>query len=374
MATVLLTPAVVVAATLPTVSGFGCTAQTGFMVLCRWDSAGADARYEISWRRADGTGATRSTEETSIRFGPGGSGTYEYRARAVNGQGEGRYTSWVSVQTKPPLSSSSSAVADAVQVGYGSADAQKYWAVLPEATRGKRPAVVVLHGGYWVGGNATGNSYQVNQRLYEGGIPSFAVDYRLAQDAPWPAQRDDALDALADIKGKAVKFGIDPDRICVVGASAGGHIALAVASFGSGAAHVACAVAYSPPVDMQLIRTERPVVTGTPTAVQERQIKLADAVETLLAQENPDSCGSRCRSATPPYTATEDDAPALIFAGQNEWLNPEHARRYAAGYRQVPGVEVVVQELPGDTRHSLDYVDEWDGVWAQTLAWFNEQT
>jgi acetyl esterase/lipase len=91
-----------------------------------------------------------------------------------------------------------------------------------------RPAVVMIHGGYWRFGDR--QAYAGPCRMAAGeGIVSATIDYRLADGDPhhyWPAQAVDAQLAVRWLRAHAAEFGIDPSHICAMGDSAGGQIAL----------------------------------------------------------------------------------------------------------------------------------------------------
>lgn len=97
-----------------------------------------------------------------------------------------------------------------------------------------RPAVVMIHGGYWTVGSR--EAYAAPCRMAAGeGIVAATIDYRLANGDPhhyWPAQAVDAQLAVRWLRSHASEFGINPSRICVMGDSAGGHIALFLGAVG----------------------------------------------------------------------------------------------------------------------------------------------
>src|SRR5262249_37667916 len=51
-----------------------------------------------------------------------------------------------------------------------------------------------------------------------------SIGYRLSQHAKFPAQIEDCKAALRWLRANAKKYGLDPDRVGVWGASAGGHL------------------------------------------------------------------------------------------------------------------------------------------------------
>jgi acetyl esterase/lipase len=95
-------------------------------------------------------------------------------------------------------------------------------------SRRPAPAVVVLHGGSWQHGDST-QLPALNRYLAARGYVVAAINYRLLPDHPFPAARDDLLAAIAYLKANAAGMGIDPDRIVLLGRSAGGQLALLVA-------------------------------------------------------------------------------------------------------------------------------------------------
>lgn len=90
------------------------------------------------------------------------------------------------------------------------------------------PAVIVIHGGAWMGGNRK-EMDGICRLLTERGLAAVNVSYRLAPKDKWPAMIDDVQAAVRYVRGNAVKLGIDPKRIGATGASAGGHLALLLA-------------------------------------------------------------------------------------------------------------------------------------------------
>lgn len=87
-----------------------------------------------------------------------------------------------------------------------------------------RPVIVWIHGGGWHAGNRYSGLVQCSYMAQRGYVCA-SIDYRLSQDAVWPAQIDDCRLAIRFLKANAAKFGIDSSRIGVWGESAGGHLA-----------------------------------------------------------------------------------------------------------------------------------------------------
>jgi len=92
---------------------------------------------------------------------------------------------------------------------------------------GGAPAILYIHGGCLMYGSRSGiNPEQLN--LYrDAGFTVIAIDYRLAPESKVPAIIEDLVDAFSWVGATGPDlFGIDPQRIAVVGHSAGGYLAL----------------------------------------------------------------------------------------------------------------------------------------------------
>jgi acetyl esterase/lipase len=90
---------------------------------------------------------------------------------------------------------------------------------------GPAPAVVVVHGGAWVFGDpsqAAGNALHFARR----GISTVSISYRLAPAHRFPAPLDDVRRGLRYVRAHAAEMGIDPERLALLGLSAGAHLAL----------------------------------------------------------------------------------------------------------------------------------------------------
>ncbi|KAM3592893.1 uncharacterized protein V6R79_001234 [Siganus canaliculatus] len=101
--------------------------------------------------------------------------------------------------------------------------------------RGKqlKRGVIYFHGGGWALGSGRMRSYDLLCRKMAQDLDAvvMSVDYRLAPEAVFPEQYHDALAASRAFLSPHVleRYGIDPERLCVSGDSAGGNLAAAVA-------------------------------------------------------------------------------------------------------------------------------------------------
>ncbi|MBI5533877.1 MAG: alpha/beta hydrolase [Deltaproteobacteria bacterium] len=184
---------------------------------------------------------------------------------------------------------------------------------LPAGSDTGLPAVVLIHGGGWWFGDKNGMDGPA-RRLARSGWVTASVDYRLVPDGAFPKDFQDCQCAIAFLRAHAEEYRLDPNRIAVLGYSAGGHLAslLGVASDhpelmtdcqAAGAkpvARPASVIDGAGPTDMRMFGDVRAVVTymgGT-------------------AAENPHGYDL----ASPIYHVRPGEPPFLIIHGQSDWI------------------------------------------------------
>jgi acetyl esterase/lipase len=91
------------------------------------------------------------------------------------------------------------------------------------------PALIVIHGGGWRNGEPGGWFAPHNRYFASQGYTVFDVEYRLSGVAKWPAQLDDVKAAIEWVKAHAGEYQVNPQRIALLGRSAGAHLALMAA-------------------------------------------------------------------------------------------------------------------------------------------------
>ena len=95
----------------------------------------------------------------------------------------------------------------------------------------KAPALVALHGGGWQAGDRAYYKYW-GPFLARNGFALFTIEYRLGKAGVYPAAVYDVKAAVQFVRARAAEFAIDPDRIGVMGDSAGGYLAAMLALAG----------------------------------------------------------------------------------------------------------------------------------------------
>lgn len=99
---------------------------------------------------------------------------------------------------------------------------------IPRNIRKPAPLLVFIHGGAWKGGKRSDYLIYLVDFAKRGYITA-TVSYRLLKDGPYPACAEDITDAVRWFFRNGEKYGYDPDRVALIGGSAGAHLALLAA-------------------------------------------------------------------------------------------------------------------------------------------------
>ncbi|WP_304186746.1 alpha/beta hydrolase [Phenylobacterium aquaticum] len=99
----------------------------------------------------------------------------------------------------------------------------------PKGATGPLPCIFHIHGGGYVTGSATGNEAAHRPMAAELGCCIVSVEYRLAPETRFPGAIEDCYAALGWVFAQAGELGVDPARVGIMGESAGGGLAAALA-------------------------------------------------------------------------------------------------------------------------------------------------
>lgn len=99
----------------------------------------------------------------------------------------------------------------------------------PPVKTGGLPALLWIHGGGYILGDAEQDEPLTRRLCLQGGCVVVSVDYRLAPENPFPAAIEDCYAALTWLASHVGELGIDGGKIGIGGASAGGGLAAGLA-------------------------------------------------------------------------------------------------------------------------------------------------
>ncbi len=234
------------------------------------------------------------------------------------------------------LALSCAALALALAPGAGAADAARHLTDLVYATvNGKPlgldihlpggvahpPLLIFVHGGAWT----TGSKAQYPTFLLARGFAVASLDFRSSNEAPFPADVLDIKAGIRYLRAKAALYGYRADRIAIVGASSGGHLAALVGVTGGlpaleGAegdyphesSSIQAIVSYFGASDLTTILAQ-----STPAGLAVRE----PALKRLLGAA-PDQVPELARLASPVFQVTRNAPPILLLHGDQDTQMP----------------------------------------------------
>ena len=201
---------------------------------------------------------------------------------------------------------------------------------LPDEPSGK-PAALVIHGGGW---NAMDKKSitPVSLLLVECGYAVFSVNYRLLDNAPWPACGEDCLAAAKFLLNSIhpTMKRLDCSSILIAGASAGGHLAMWT-GLHLVPEKVRAILSIAGPSDLALYF--------------ENPQKWEDSRKKFFGKEEVTE--QDLLSASPVHSVRPGAPPLLCIHSTNDKLVPiEHSRRIVGRYREA-GSRAFLASFPG---------------------------
>ena len=113
-----------------------------------------------------------------------------------------------------------------LHIPYAAVSPSQYLDLYLPNTPGKKPLLVLVHGGGFLYGDSQTRQTEWMYRYFrQQGYVCASLNYRLAQEAPWPAAIEDVKAAVRFLRANAASYGIDENRIAIWGESAGGYLA-----------------------------------------------------------------------------------------------------------------------------------------------------
>jgi len=218
------------------------------------------------------------------------------------------------------------------------------------ATDEECPLLVHVHGGGWATGNRVWDAE--GRRHAEMGIAAATVDYRLSGTATYPAAVRDVVAAVTWLRRDAADAaGIDPDRVVLIGESAGAHLSALVGTAPD-------VEAFHPPgVDPVADDVDGVVgISGIYHLTEEGtdDEPLTNAFFGCTGSE----CPERYREGSPATHVDADSPPTLLYHGTEDGVVPYRASTMYRDDLQAAGVPATLITGEGGA-HVTPYEDPW---------------
>jgi len=220
-----------------------------------------------------------------------------------------------------------------------------------------RPAVIVVHGGGWRSGERS-DFPSWDAWLADAGYVVFDIDYRLSPPPSWQGAPADVACAVGWVKENSARYGVDPERVALLGRSAGAQLALLTAytegravpapgcyARGDQDTGVAAVAAFYPPTDLSRLS----------------QAGYLGGVDRFLGGSLR-AVPARYRQLSPVSRVDPGDPPTfLAHGGSDRIVPPEESEALARRLREA-GVPERPVELPW-ANHTFDFL--WGGWGSQ---------
>jgi acetyl esterase/lipase len=223
---------------------------------------------------------------------------------------------------------------------------------------GKYPGIVAIYGGGWQSGNPMQNA-DFNRYMAFRGYTVFAIDYRHAPRYRFPDQLDDVRAAQRFIQKYAAEYETDPERIALLGRSAGGHLAMLTA-YQPDALPVRAVVNYYGPFNLTQGYKEPP----NPDPLNVR------AVLSAFLGGSPDRLPQQYAKASPVSYVTHPLPPTLLVHGSRDHIvEMRFARDMYQRLRSADSIGVLL-EIPW-AEHAFDSI--FHGLSNQLALYYTER-
>lgn len=225
--------------------------------------------------------------------------------------------------------------------------------------------VIWIHGGGWM----SGDENNVNQAigLACSGFAVASIDYRLSDEAIFPAQIQDVKSAVRFLRANAASYQLDPGRFAAFGSSAGGHLAALLGTSGGvpafedaalGNAGVSSAVQavvdWYGPTDFARMDSQLSA-QGCPG---QGHHSAADSAESLVlgCQVGTAACAAANAAASPMTYVDANDPPFLVIHGTADCTVPRAQSADLAGSLRAASVCVSERSLVGAGHGGPDWL------------------
>jgi len=206
-----------------------------------------------------------------------------------------------------------------------------------------RPAVVIIHGGGWRGGDKRAHIWARYPLEYAArDFVAVSINYRLVPDDPFPACIEDVKTAVRWLRAHADEYNIDVNRIGAYGNSAGAHLALMLALSGPDPM-----LEGDGPHRDQSSRVQAAVASASPTDLAGWSSRSGSV--SMLLTGNAEDHEARARLASPLHHVAGDAPPILLIHGTDDTTVPyDQPRRLMQALIEAGATDVAFRSYPGD--------------------------
>jgi acetyl esterase/lipase len=201
-------------------------------------------------------------------------------------------------------------------IAYGNDPRQTLDIYAPTAGRDRSdslPVIIFFYGGNWSDGTRAGYSF-VGRAFAARHFITVIPDYRLVPTVRYPAFVEDGAAAVRWVKKHAARYGGDPDRIVVIGHSAGAYIAAMLA------------------IDGRWLGTDRQAIKGFVGIAGPYDFAPFD----VAASQNAFGAWPDPPDTQPITWVSKDDPPTLLLVGDaDETVRPRNSEALAARLRSA---------------------------------------
>jgi len=245
---------------------------------------------------------------------------------------------------------------------YGANAAQTLDIYLPENRDTiNTKTIVFVHGGSWSSGDKSefdSAIASIRPKLQD--YAFFTINYRLANNGTnrFPAQMEDIQSAINFITSKASTYKINPNKIVMVGASAGAHLALLHAYKNNSDGRIKAVVDLFGPTDLVTLYNNHPI----PAASQPILVNFLGATPVTNAE--------LYRQASPINFVNTQTVPTIIFHGDADYIVPVSQSTALKNKLQAAGVKVEMNVYVGESHgwYGSNLLD----TYAKTIAFIQQ--
>ncbi len=237
---------------------------------------------------------------------------------------------------------------------------------LPNEGKGPYPVVIDIFGGGWFFGNKSSYKLEPALQLNRKGFAVVSINYSLSYQQQFPVQVDEIKAAIRYIKANAAKYNLDPDRVALMGESAGAHYAALCAlssscnmledkeTWGNAqvTSEVQAVIAIYCPTRLDRIKEELDVLGLEPTF---KEVGEADSMEGMLfGRRKPSEVPELVKLADPHTYVNKNCPPILFLHGDRDQCIPIlQSMTLATAIKQVAGCDRAEYHIVKGASHKL---------------------